>query len=350
MVTKKDILFTCSYLPEEIVTAAGLRPVRVVTGARPSDADTAIHPTTCPYIRAVYSAAARRDWPGAAGMVIVNSCDGMRRLYDALAALPAGPPVIFLDVPQKKDGDAVDLFADSLGRFARQTEEVFSGYRITPSTLERAIVKKNALRRKMAEAFRLERDGAVSGGSVFSLLMDVAAGGPQGIDGRIRELTAAGPKTAVTGKKRIIVSANVLDRPDLVLMIEGAGGRVVALDTCTGVRHYEGFVAEGTPDPIHAVAERYLTRPACPRMEGIAERIDWLTGLAETSRADGVVLCSVKYCDSWLYDRPLLTERLEGAGIRVLSLENDYEWSGMGQMRTRLEAFLETVAEGGKKC
>jgi benzoyl-CoA reductase/2-hydroxyglutaryl-CoA dehydratase subunit BcrC/BadD/HgdB len=104
MTTKKDILFTCSYLPEEIVAAAGFRPVRVVTDARPSDADSAIHPTTCPYIRAVYSAAARGDWPDAGGMVIVNSCDGMRRLYDALAALSAGPPVVFLDVPEDRGG------------------------------------------------------------------------------------------------------------------------------------------------------------------------------------------------------------------------------------------------------
>ena len=61
MITKKDILFTCSYLPEEIIIAAGLRPVRVISDARPSDADTAIHPTTCPYIRAVFAAAARGD-------------------------------------------------------------------------------------------------------------------------------------------------------------------------------------------------------------------------------------------------------------------------------------------------
>lgn len=350
MVTKNDILFTCSYLPEEIVDAAGLRPVRVVTSARPSDADTDIHPTTCPYIRAVFSAAARGDWSTARGMVIVNSCDGMRRLYDALAALGAAPQVVFLDVPEKKNADAVNLFADGLRRFARQIEEVFSGSRITPYALQRAIAKKNAFRRKMAEVFARETDGALSGSSVLSLLMDAAAGGPQDIDGRIDELKAAGRRTSGTGKKRIVVSANVLDRPDLVLMIEGAGGSVVALDTCMGVRHYEGLVAEGSPDPLHAIAQRYLTRPPCSRMEGINERIDWLMGLAEASRADGVVLSTVKYCDSWLYDRPLLTESLEGAGIGVLTLENDYEWSGTGQMRTRIEAFLETVAEGGKRC
>jgi benzoyl-CoA reductase/2-hydroxyglutaryl-CoA dehydratase subunit BcrC/BadD/HgdB len=85
-------------------------------------------------------------------------------------------------------------------------------------------------------------------------------------------------------------------------------------------------------------------------MDGIGDRIDWLVKLAEASRADGVVLTTLKYCDSWLYDQPLLTEHLQGAGMGVLTLENDYEWSGLGQMRTRIEAFLETLRQGGKKC
>jgi benzoyl-CoA reductase/2-hydroxyglutaryl-CoA dehydratase subunit BcrC/BadD/HgdB len=145
-------------------------------------------------------------------------------------------------------------------------------------------------------------------------------------------------------------SANILDRPDLIEMIETAGGSVVALDSCIGRRHWEGLVAEGTPDPIRAVASRYLTRPPCSRMEGIGQRIDWLVELAGSCRADAAVLCSVKYCDSWLYDQPLVTEGLQRAGIGVLALENDYEWSGAGQTRTRVEAFLDTLPQGGKRC
>ncbi len=350
MITKKDILFTCSYLPEEIIIAAGLRPVRVMSGARPSDADTAIHPTTCPYIRSVFAAAARGDHAAAAGLVIVNSCDGMRRLYDAVAALRGGAPVVFLDVPHKSDADAVDLFAGGLRRLAGQIEKELGGTPVTPSALEKAIVHTNSLRRKMAEVFTLEADGTLSGRAVFSLLADGATGNLQGGDGRIDKLISQARGTGTAAGKRIVVSANVLDRPDLVEMIEDAGGSVVALDTCVGARHWEGLVAEGSPDPIRAVAERYLTRPACARMEGIGRRIDWLVSLAGDSRADGVILCSVKYCDAWLYDLPLLTEEMERAGVRVLSIENDYEWSGAGQTKTRIEAFLETLSKGGRQC
>lgn len=348
MPTTKDILFTCSYLPEEIVTAAGFRPVRVVSSARPSEADTALHPATCPYIRAVYAAAARRDGAAAAGIVIVNSCDGMRRLADALAALPDGPPAVFLDVPHKKDEPAVDLFADGLGRFAGQLEHELGGAPVTPEALELAIGRHNVRRRKIAEVFGLLSDGALSGSAVFGLLRNAAQDTLGAADGRIDALIASARPGGTAGGKRIVVSANVLDRPDLVEMIESAGGSVVALDSCTGARHYEGLVTEGAADPMRAVAERYLTRPPCGRMEGIGDRIDWLVALAKTTRADGVILTTVKYCDAWLYDLPQVTEGLTAAGVGVLSLENDYEWSGAGQIKTRTEAFLETPGKGGR--
>lgn len=350
MVTKKDILFTCSYLPEEVVIAAGFRPVRVTSGARPSDADTAIHPTTCPYIKAVFAAAARDDYAGAAGMVIVNSCDGMRRLYDGLAAHKSGPPLLFLDVPHKSDTDAVDLFAGGLRRLALQLERELGGDRVTPPAVEEAILSTNSLRRAMADVFAAQSDGRLSGGSVFSLLAEAAAGGLENAAGRIDALLSGTRKSGTAAGTRIAVSANVLDRPDLVGMIEGAGGSVVTLDTCTGARHWEGLVAEGSRDPMWAIAVRYLTRPPCGRMEGIGRRIDWLAGLVGECRADGVVLSSVKYCDAWLYDQPLLTQNLERAGARVLSIENDYEWSGTGQIRTRVEAFIETLGHGGRQC
>ncbi len=345
MATGTDILFTCSYLPTEIVEAAGFRPVRAVPSApRPSDADADIHPTTCPYIRAVCAAAANGDWKNAAGIVIVNSCDGMRRLYDALEVSKTAPPAIFLDVPHKQDDAAVDFFASLLKQFVRRMEETFSAPRITADALEQAIVDVNARRKRMAALFELLSRGGISGGGAWSLLMEDAAGNGREVSERIGGLAAA---AAADGGKRIMISANVLDRPDLIGMIEGAGGTVVALDGCVGLSRWEGLVEEGSADPIRAIAHRYLTRIPCARMEGIGRRIDRLIGLAESSRANAVVLCTVKYCDAWLYDRPLVIQRLQDAGLRVLSLENDYEWTGAAQTRTRVEAFVETLPGGG---
>jgi benzoyl-CoA reductase/2-hydroxyglutaryl-CoA dehydratase subunit BcrC/BadD/HgdB len=124
-------------------------------------------------------------------------------------------------------------------------------------------------------------------------------------------------------------------------MIEGLGARVVVLDTCTGLRHYQTPVEQNGADPMLALATRYLTRPSCPRMEGLEERFEHLESLADQARVDGIVYSGVKFCDPLIYDIPMMSDWFRSAGIPFLYLENDYTWSGSGQMKTRLQAFTE---------
>ena len=78
-------------------------------------------------------------------------------------------------------------------------------------------------------------------------------------------------------------------------------------------------------------------------MPGLERRFEYLKELVESSGAAGVIYSTVKFCDSHLYDLPLLDKDLRQAGIPFLWLENDYEWTGLGQLRTRVEAFLEML-------
>ena len=143
------------------------------------------------------------------------------------------------------------------------------------------------------------------------------------------------------------MTANVIHRPDLIDLIEDLVGRVVALDACVGVRHFDTLVATEPSDPMTALAERYLAKASCPRMEGIEERFQRLKGLASECRADGIIYSTVKFCDLHLYEAPLMRITCEDAGFPLLFLENDYEWTGREQMKTRVEAFLGMVGERG---
>ena len=82
-------------------------------------------------------------------------------------------------------------------------------------------------------------------------------------------------------------------------------------------------------------------RPSCPRMEGLEERCANLEKLAAEAEVDGIVYSCVKFCDNLVYDIPTMSSRFRSAGIPFLFLENDYTWSGSGQMKTRLQAFTE---------
>jgi benzoyl-CoA reductase/2-hydroxyglutaryl-CoA dehydratase subunit BcrC/BadD/HgdB len=145
----------------------------------------------------------------------------------------------------------------------------------------------------------------------------------------------------LSNQRRILLTGNLISRPDPVTAIEDFGGRVVALDTCIGLRHYETLVEEEADDPMLALATRYLTRPSCPRMEGMEERFEYLKKLADEVRANGIVYSCIKFCDPLIYDIPMMSSWFRGVGIPFLFLENDYAWSGSGQLRTRIQAFTE---------
>lgn len=344
----RGVFYNCSYVPEEIIMAAGLVPVRTIPRPRPAEADAYMHPNTCHYVKSLLGEALAGDASRASGIVFANSCDGMRRLHDVWKEYVKAMPALFLEVPKKKDPASVEFFASELRRFAGNLEEAFPGSKVTDKTLREAIGACNVVRMLMGDVFKLQRDAgsSVTGSSVFELCMEGACSHPAEFAGRLREFISSSKGGKVPdAERRILLTGNVVHRPDLIALIEELGGRVIMLDTCPGARHYDTLVEENSPDPMLALAERYLTKSSCARMEGIEERFQRLKRLAAESNADAVVYSTVKFCDTYLYEAPLMRNACEDAGMPFLFLENDYEWSGLGQMKTRVEAFLAMAAE-----
>ena len=344
--SSRHIGLACSYLPEEIAMAAGFVPRRIMPQARPAEADAYIHANTCHYVKALLAAALEGETPQLEGFVVTNSCDGMRRLYDVWREYVPGVPAFFLDVPKKRDSDAIAFFASELRRLAEDLRRELPNASITDERLENAIRTCNTVRQQMWEVLTLQKEAApgVRGSDFFDLTSEAAGLTPSDRRDRIDQfLSKIDPRDGPPRGPRIVLSGNVINRPDLLTLIEDSGAHIVALDTCFGVRHYDLLVEENTGDPMLALATRYLMRSPCPRMHGPERRLEYLKGLVESSGAAGVIYSTVKFCDSHLYDLPLLEEDFRQAGISFLWLENDYEWTGLGQLRTRVEAFLEML-------
>ena len=338
------VFITCSCVPEEIITAAGLQPVRLLPSNPPADADSHIHPNTCGYLKSLLASALDEEGDRASCIAIGNSCDGMRKLYDLWGAYAKRIPALFVDPPKKNDADSIRFFASELRRFAGDLETALPGAAVTDESLRSAIKAHNRVRLLMGEVFSLQRDPqkSISGGDVFDLCLEGTRCSPEEFIPRLEGfLSRVEEREPVSSQRRILLTGNLISRPDPVSMIEELGGRVVALDTCTGLRHYETLVEEDAADPMLALAARYLTKPSCPRMEGLEERFEYLQKLADQARADGIVFSCVKFCDPLIYDIPMMSNWFRGVGIPFLFLENDYTWSGSGQMKTRLQAFTE---------
>jgi benzoyl-CoA reductase/2-hydroxyglutaryl-CoA dehydratase subunit BcrC/BadD/HgdB len=282
----------------------------------------------------------------AAGIIIANSCDAMRRLYDLWTQYVTTPPAFFLDVPKKADADAITFFASELRRLAERMERELPGTTVENDDLQGAIKACNEVRSLMEDVFRAQRCVKKTGlgTAVFDLCLAGTRESKDAFAGNIsRFLADLTEDKGERKEQRILLTGSLINRRDLVAEIEDAGAQVVVLDTCIGLRHYQTAVEEGVPDAMSAVAKRYLIKPACGRMQSFEKRFQHMKGIAEGAAVDGIVFYSVKFCDSFLYDVPMMSSRFQELGIPSLCVEGDYTQADLEQTKTRIAAFLELL-------
>jgi benzoyl-CoA reductase subunit C len=144
-------------------------------------------------------------------------------------------------------------------------------------------------------------------------------------------------------KPRIAFSGSMLDNPDLLQEIEKGGCRIIADDICMGSRYFWDEV-EGAGNPLESLSRRYLDRVPCSCIHPPQRRMDHLLSMVNEFEADGVIFYKLKFCDNYHYDAPPFREKLKSLGIPVLELESEYASSGYGQLKTRVQAFLEMIS------
>jgi len=136
---------------------------------------------------------------------------------------------------------------------------------------------------------------------------------------------------------------SMLDDPKYVKVIEDLGGLVVTDSLCFGTRYYWDNIDESL-DPIEGIAKRYLSKASCPRMtDGHAERAEFMMHLIKEFNVDGVILQRMKFCAVWWAEIFMLRDRLKEEGIPFLDLEREYVLGGVGQMKTRVQTFMEIL-------
>jgi benzoyl-CoA reductase subunit C len=134
-----------------------------------------------------------------------------------------------------------------------------------------------------------------------------------------------------------------MDSPELLEMIEGEGGVVVAEDLCTTSRYF-WYDVEPDPDPLEALVRFENRRPLCACLHPAEARLAFVEELADRFEAEAVIHFTLKYCHPFLYEAPLHKRALEADGLPTAVLEVGHDRSGYGQLRTRIQAFLEMVS------
>ena len=167
----------------------------------------------------------------------------------------------------------------------------------------------------------------------------------------LRELIAGLKKTGAgyKAKARLMLIGSVMTNPEFIKSIEELGVIVVTDELCTSTRYWsDPVILEGARNPLDAISRRYLNNFPCARMYPSTDRFDRIVKLAREARVDGIISETIRYCVPYAHDIPLLSDRLKSEGIPLLTLDIEYGTSGSGQIRTRVQAFLEMV-EGRKR-
>jgi benzoyl-CoA reductase/2-hydroxyglutaryl-CoA dehydratase subunit BcrC/BadD/HgdB len=341
----------CSDIPEEVIHAAGLLPLRVRAPKLEdtSMGDAHLHVFNCSYTRSVLEALLRGELSFLDGFVTTNTCDHMLRLAGELKDKAGMPLVHYFSMYHTLNDAAKGWFASEVQKLIEAIEKSL-GVKISDEDLRRSIEVYNKTRTLLARLDELRKSDppAVSGAEHMRIVLAGMSMPRELFNDKLEALLPQleDRQSGEPGKPRLLVVGGACDIPEFIQFIEDRGANIVADGLCFGMRHYRQLIDESAGDPLVAVAERYTNREPCPAViNSFDQSFDILKETISEWSIDAIVCTRLKFCDHWAGRRKMLVDRLREDGIPLLDLEREYSTAGSGQIGTRVQAFLEMIAD-----
>jgi benzoyl-CoA reductase/2-hydroxyglutaryl-CoA dehydratase subunit BcrC/BadD/HgdB len=351
---KKVIGVLDSMVPEETIYAAGMLPWRI-QGTMQEDVSlaTMYRPIkSCAFINHTLESFMEGKLDFLDGLVCTNRDQDFIRFWDICNQLGKIPFVYILDVPIMDFEVSRRRFAAEIRNFMSSLEQ-FGKVKIDDASLSKAIKvydKGRTLLRKIYE-LRKKKVPPVSGGEALAI---TSAAMVMPMDEFIDKVEQLLPylKTRKANisqtQPRVLLSSDLLDNSAYIDLVEEAGCLVAMDDMDTGSRYFWEKVGDGKADPIYALAARYLKNRS-PRMLDWQEQAEQLVQWCKDFNIDGVLDLPEMYDYPRGFRRPFLEGYLKQAGISEISFDRDYHLANVGQLKTRIGAFLEILeSKSGK--
>ncbi|MDT8271697.1 MAG: 2-hydroxyacyl-CoA dehydratase family protein [Desulfomonilia bacterium] len=352
----KVVGYTCTFIPEEIIHAAGLLPYRLrgIQTTSLSIGDSYYGPVNCSLPKCMLQLAGQGAYMFLDGAIISNGCDSMRRLEecwrkaseDYEGTLPAYYE--FFSVPHKSVDYSIDFYAEELRDMIATLEKHFK-VSIPAKALKQSIMVYNQGRQllKKLDDLRFRRNVPITGENAMAILIAGHAMPRETFNAMLEEIIDHLEKASPVAnkQKRLMLVGSANDDVEFIRLIEDCGAIVVADTVCFGSRTYAHMVADET-DPVHSLATHYLTNSVCPRMLGYyKDRRSYIADTAKKALVDGIILQNVRFCDLHGSENGVLERDLEAAGIPCMRLEREYgPLVETGRIRMRLDAFMERIS------
>jgi len=349
----------CVFVPEELVLAAGGVCVGLCAGSQGSvpDAEKVLPRNICPMVKSAYGFKVGAICPYFQSVDFVygeTTCDAKKKTWELLDRLV---PTHVMEIPQRKKARDRALWLDEVKEFKTKIEEVV-GRQTGFAEIRQAVTVMNGKRRALQRlnALRAARPTPISGKDALLIEQLAFIDEPVRFASQVNALcdeldrrVAEGVGVAPADAPRVLVSGTPMALPNWKLhnVIESAGAVVVNEESCIGTRYFKDLMDEGATtveEQLEQLTDRYM-KIDCSCFTPNDDRVDQVLKEYDESGAEGVVHYCLQFCHTYNIEAVKIKEACEARGIPFLAIESDYSPEDVGQLQTRVEAFLEQVRE-----
>jgi len=350
----------CSLIPEVLMNVPGCFSLRLRAPHIGSMEIGTYYMTSmsCEYCRAVLELAEEGGLQFLDCIIAPDACAMMNRCVENIERQNLCTKehffVEYSDVPMKADETALKHYIKQMRVHVLEPMSARLGVDVSDAALRKAVAEHNEICRLITEIgeFRKEENPRISGYE-FHILCAATYCGPKDLMAEPLRETLAELKVRVPDEKKpfrikTVLVGSEIDDPDVIKLIEESGAMVVADRYCFGsFPGRQEIVLTEDEDALTQICRQYLAWGQCPRFmdtEKINERRAYVDALAKEFHADGLIYQQIKFCDYWGYERAAANHFMtEEYGYPVLSIDRPYVIGSSGQLRTRVQAFVESI-------
>jgi benzoyl-CoA reductase/2-hydroxyglutaryl-CoA dehydratase subunit BcrC/BadD/HgdB len=355
---RKIIGSYCVFVPEEIVLAANATLVGLCSGAdfAMEAVEKLLPRNTCALIKSSFGFKLGKVCPylESADLIVgENTCDGKKKAYESLGSLVDN--LYVMDLPQVKSDQGRALLKAEYLRF-KAAVEALTGVSITTESLKTAIRTVNAKRAALYRLAALRKADPAPISGLDALLANQVSfydnpvrftDSVHKICDELEQRIEAGQGPFPAGTPRILISGCPQAVPNwkLPMIVETSGAVIVGEESCVGERGLRNLT-DDTGASVDALLDALVARyfqVDCAIFTPNTERLDHIEEMAATYKADGVIHYGLQFCQPYLMEAIPVERALEEKEIPCLRIETDYGREDMGQLKTRVEAFIEQL-------
>ena len=358
------LAYNCSYIPEVLLDVEGCFSVRL-RAPRCTNPDLATYYMTnrsCPYSKSILERAFEGGYNFIDALLGQECCTTMNRMeqyFDYCKLIPKEKFFTsFIDMPLKKT-------AWHAGYFRRQIEQKIIeplgrvyGVDFSEEKLRAAIEQHNEVCRIITEIGDMRKlPNPPVTGYEFHVIQLVSLTCPKDLilpylRETLEEIKSRELEPKFPFRARVMVAGSEIDDPDFTKLLEGCGAYVVADRYCFGsIPGREEIIVRPGEDVLQAIADHYIQTNQCPRAmgpENVVARKQFLYKIAQEYGAEGVIVENMKFCEYWGYERAQAAQWMRDGfslpgTLPVCQIEKDYTNAATGQLRTRFQAFVESL-------